>query len=71
MSCVKFTMHLCLFNQSPYRLSTIDECARMVQDCLRFEASSGVLIAVPIPEHAAAVGEDIEAAIQAAVKEAE
>lgn len=49
----------------------MDECARMVQDCLRLGIGSGMLIAVPIPEHAPVVGEDIEAAIQAAVKEAE
>ena len=42
----------------------------MVHDGLRFGSSSGVLIAVPIPEVAAAVGRDIEAAVQAAVKEA-
>lgn len=57
--------------QSPYRLGSVEECARMVHDCLRFGAGSGVLIAVPIPERAAVAGRDMEDAIQAAVKEAE
>ena len=59
-----------LLIQSPYRLRSIEECAKMVHDGLRFGSGSGVLIAVPIPEDAAAVGRDIEAAVQAAVKEA-
>ena len=53
--------------QSPYRLETTAEAARLIQQCLAFNSGSGLLIAVPIPESSQADGEAIERAIGSAL----
>jgi pseudouridine-5'-phosphate glycosidase/pseudouridine kinase len=57
--------------QSPYRVADIEDCAQLINQSLDFTSGSGVLVSVPIPESAAAIGSEIEAAIQKAVQEAE
>ncbi|TKS73659.1 Interleukin-17 receptor A [Collichthys lucidus] len=55
---------------SPYQVSDPEEAAELIASTLSLGLQSGVLLAVPIPDEHAAVGQEIEEAIQAAVTEA-
>lgn len=55
---------------SPYNVCNPEEAAELIASTLPLGLQSGVLIAVPIPEEHAAVGLQIEEAIQTAVTEA-
>ncbi|XP_029992046.1 pseudouridine-metabolizing bifunctional protein C1861.05 isoform X2 [Sphaeramia orbicularis] len=55
---------------SPYNVCNPEEAAKLIASTLPLGLQSGVLIAVPIPEEHAAVGLQIEEAIQTAVAEA-
>ncbi|XP_034541782.1 pseudouridine-metabolizing bifunctional protein C1861.05 [Notolabrus celidotus] len=55
---------------SPYQVCNPEEAAKLIASTLCLGLQSGVLIAVPIPEEHAAVGQQIEEAIRAAVTEA-
>lgn len=55
---------------SPYKVSSPEEAAELIASTLTLGLQSGVLLAVPIPEEHAAVGQQIEEAIQTAVTEA-
>ncbi|KAG8012781.1 Pseudouridine-metabolizing bifunctional protein C1861.05 [Nibea albiflora] len=55
---------------SPYQVSNPEEAAELIASALSLGLQSGVLLAVPIPDEHAAVGQEIEEAIQAAVTEA-
>ncbi|XP_068656389.1 pseudouridine-5'-phosphate glycosidase [Aristolochia californica] len=54
----------------PYCINTPEDGARLIDASLKQELGSGILIAVPIPKEYSASGNLIEAAIQAALKEA-
>lgn len=55
---------------SPYQVCNPEDAAKLIAGTLSLGLQSGVLVAVPIPEEHAAVGQLIEEAIQAAVTEA-
>ncbi|XP_068169684.1 uncharacterized protein zgc:136858 isoform X2 [Antennarius striatus] len=55
---------------SPFQVRNPEEAAELIASALSLGLQSGVLLAVPIPEKHAAVGQQIEEAIQAAVGEA-
>ncbi|KAM8861204.1 uncharacterized protein ACB058_008109 isoform 1-T1 [Synchiropus picturatus] len=55
---------------SPYQVCNPEEAADLIASALSLGLQSGVLLAVPIPEEHAAAGQQIEVAIQTAVKEA-
>ncbi|XP_010888082.2 pseudouridine-metabolizing bifunctional protein C1861.05 isoform X2 [Esox lucius] len=55
---------------SPYNVRNAEEAADLIAGTLSLGLQSGLLLAVPIPEEHAAVGEEIEDAIQAALAEA-
>ncbi|KAL5110813.1 Pseudouridine-5'-phosphate glycosidase [Taenia crassiceps] len=57
--------------KSPGRVDSPEEAARLFATSLAIRPSSGMLIAVPIPEHMQAVGETVARAIEMAHKEAE
>ncbi|XP_068595002.1 uncharacterized protein zgc:136858 [Brachionichthys hirsutus] len=54
---------------SPYQVRNPEEAAKLIASALSLRLQCGVLLAVPIPEEHAAVGQPIEEAIQAAVRE--
>ncbi|RXM29115.1 Pseudouridine-metabolizing bifunctional protein [Acipenser ruthenus] len=54
---------------SPYNVKDEREAAALIASALALGLGSGVLIAVPIPEEQAAVGQEIEEAIQRALTE--
>ena len=56
--------------QSPHRFQDISEASAFIRNHNLLNMSSGVLVAVPIPEHASAEGEIIEQAIKQALYEA-
>ncbi|EUB62139.1 Pseudouridine-metabolizing bifunctional protein [Echinococcus granulosus] len=56
---------------SPGRVDSPEEAARLFATSLAIRPSSGMLLAVPIPEHMQAVGETVARAIEKAHKEAE
>ncbi|XP_055011532.1 uncharacterized protein zgc:136858 isoform X2 [Boleophthalmus pectinirostris] len=56
--------------ESPHQVSNPEEAAELIASTLFLGLQSGVLFAVPIPAEQAAAGQEIEEAIQAAVKEA-
>lgn len=53
--------------KAPYHVETTAEAAHLIHQGLAFNAGSGLLIAVPIPEASQADGETIEQAIQSAL----
>lgn len=55
---------------SPHQVCTPEEAAELIASTLSLGFQSGVLLAVPIPVQQAAAGQEIEEAIQAAVKQA-
>ncbi|KAM9753283.1 uncharacterized protein ACNS7B_006624 [Menidia menidia] len=55
---------------SPYHVCNPCEAAKLIATTLSLGLQSGVLMAVPIPEEHAAVGQQVEEAIQAALTEA-
>ncbi|KAG2468853.1 YOW5 protein, partial [Polypterus senegalus] len=55
---------------SPYNVTNEEEAAAMIEAALTLGLNSGVLLAVPIPEEKAAIGHQIENAIEKAVAEA-
>ncbi|XP_052452958.1 uncharacterized protein zgc:136858 isoform X2 [Carassius gibelio] len=55
---------------SPYHVSSPQEAADLIASTLSLGLQSGLLLAIPIPEEHAATGQQIEDAIQTAVKEA-
>ncbi|XP_041652144.1 pseudouridine-metabolizing bifunctional protein C1861.05 isoform X2 [Cheilinus undulatus] len=55
---------------SPYQVCNPKEAAKLIESTLSLGLQSSVLIAVPVPEEHAAVGKEIEEAIQTAVTEA-
>ncbi|XP_027128831.1 pseudouridine-metabolizing bifunctional protein C1861.05 [Larimichthys crocea] len=55
---------------SPYQVSNPEEAAELIASTLSLGLQSGILLAVPIPGEHAAVGQEIEEAILAAVTEA-
>ncbi|CAN9498942.1 unnamed protein product [Ophioblennius macclurei] len=55
---------------SAHHVRNPQEAAKLVASALSLSLQSGVLLAVPIPEEHAAAGQEIEEAIQAAVREA-
>ncbi|KAM4618493.1 uncharacterized protein ACJ7VT_007871 [Polymixia lowei] len=55
---------------SPYHVCNPEEAANLIEGTLSLGLRSGLLLAVPIPEEHAAVGQQIEEAIQSAVVEA-
>ncbi|XP_067014005.2 pseudouridine-5'-phosphate glycosidase [Anabrus simplex] len=57
--------------EAPYNVTTPLEAAALLYSLLELRMSSGMLLAVPIPEEHALAGSEIEKAIQKAVKEAE
>ncbi|VDK33568.1 unnamed protein product [Taenia asiatica] len=57
--------------KSPGRVDSPEEAARLFATSLAIRPSSGMLIAVPIPEQMQAVGETVSIAIEKAHKEAE
>lgn len=57
--------------KSPGRVDSPEEAAELFATSLAMRPSSGMLIAVPIPEHMQAVGETVARAIEKAHKEAE
>ncbi|VDM31016.1 unnamed protein product [Hydatigera taeniaeformis] len=56
--------------KSPGRVDSPEEAARLFATSLAIRPSSGMLLAVPIPEHMQAVGERVARAIEEAHKEA-
>ncbi|KAL1916165.1 uncharacterized protein VTP21DRAFT_6169 [Calcarisporiella thermophila] len=56
--------------QSPYNLTSPDDCAAVIQHNLNLRLQSGLVVAVPIPEAHAANGSEIQKAIEQAVEEA-
>ena len=51
-------------------MSTVEQCAELIHQANLLSNESGVLVAVPIPDHAAKLGMEIEDAIQEALVEA-
>ncbi|KAK7891883.1 hypothetical protein WMY93_023846 [Mugilogobius chulae] len=55
---------------SPHQVCNPEEAAELIASSLSLGLQSGVLFAVPVPAEQAAAGQEVEEAIQAAVKEA-
>ncbi|XP_063223873.1 pseudouridine-5'-phosphate glycosidase-like isoform X2 [Bacillus rossius redtenbacheri] len=58
-------------HQSPYHVSSVPEAAALANSLLGLGVSSGLLLAVPVPDHCAMAGEEIEAVIQEALSQAD
>lgn len=55
--------------KAPCRVSTPEECAKLIDSNVKLGLGSGLIIAVPVPEASEAAGNLIESSIQTAVKE--
>ncbi|RIA88375.1 pseudouridine-5'-phosphate glycosidase [Glomus cerebriforme] len=56
--------------KSPSNLRTVEECAALINANIQLQLNSGMLIAVPIPEHKAANANKVQKAIDIALTEA-
>nr|CAD7462455.1 unnamed protein product [Timema tahoe] len=61
----------CSPHQAPYHVESPKEAAGLIHSLLELGLKSGVLLGVPVPGQFSMAGEEIEAAIDAAVAEAE
>nr|CAD7450153.1 unnamed protein product [Timema bartmani] len=61
----------CSPHQAPYHVESPKEAAGLIHSLLELGLQSGVLLGVPVPGQFSMAGEEIEAAIDAAVAEAE
>ncbi|XP_065898187.1 uncharacterized protein [Dysidea avara] len=57
-------------HKSPYHLTSVQQCAALIDANITADIGSGMVIAVPIPKQASLLGEGIERAIMVAIEEA-